>query len=1001
VPITVVATAPGPAAIDALRREIELAKGSDLLAPVTVVVPTNAAGVMTRRALGRLGGIAAVDMVTLYRLAELLGSPPLLAAGRSPVSTPVVDLAIRRVLVDVVGSWGEVADHPSSVVAVRELYRELRLAGPDARAALRRHSQRGRDAVDIVERTAGILRRSWYDEADLLAEATATASGALPRQLARTIMFLPQQARPLDLAFLRALGSGGDLRVVAALTGDTAADADIVAFTTNLDPAFVPPAAPAPRLPEISIVTTTDADDEVRLAARAVLDAARRRGTPFERIAVLWPTERPYARLVEHHFDAAAIPWNGRPGTRLGERVVPRLVVDLLGLDRRGLRRRDVFALLADLPARGRDGDHLPVATWERISRDAGVARDDDWTVRLDAWARREDDRGTDRGDHARELAAFVADLRATLGLADSSRRWREWSDWCVEQIDRWIGRRTLELLPEPERAAWEHTVRVLDRLRHLDGVSEPVTRAGFRSTFVAEFDVAPGRQGRVGDGVTVGALTGAAGLDIDELVVLGCVEGLLPAPPDPDPLLAESDRLAAGLPRAAAHADRQLRQLRSMLVTARRITLSAPRGDLRATTHHELSRWVRPYAEARPIVDLASHTAALSAAEFPVSPSEHRLRGLAVHVRAGGTLGDESPGAHDCVLRRALRLRAGRDADAVTEYDGDLSGAGVPPLGGPVSPTRLEAWVSCPHAYFVQFVLGVRRVEEPGEEVRITALDRGSAMHDALDRFHRAVLDGTLPQPGPSGWSDEHLDALAAIFDEVGAEVEHSGRSGRPASWAIERAAMRADLLEWMRRDASVVGSRGTQVLSSEQRFGDDGSITVALGGGRVLALQGSIDRVDVGPTGELYVVDHKTGGLRNYQGLGADDPTLGGARLQLPAYAAAAAAIAGRADALVHAEYSFFDKGRYERVGYTFTPEVWTRVGGELAAVVAGIESGLYPNRPERPGWVPFTACHFCDPDGLGTAERWAEWERKRHDPRLSSWFGEADEADEDRRG
>ena len=58
-------------------------------------------------------------------------------------------------------------------------------------------------------------------------------------------------------------------------------------------------------------------------------------------MAVLWPTRRPYARMVEHQLTAAGIPWNGRPGTGTDERMVPRLLADLLELDRRGLRRSD------------------------------------------------------------------------------------------------------------------------------------------------------------------------------------------------------------------------------------------------------------------------------------------------------------------------------------------------------------------------------------------------------------------------------------------------------------------------------------------------------------------------------------------------------------------------------------------------------------------------------------------------------------------------------------
>ena len=48
----------------------------------------------------------------------------------------------------------------------------------------------------------------------------------------------------------------------------------------------------------------------VRHALRLVVDAARR-GTPLGRIAVLYGTRDPYARLIGDALDAADIPWFG------------------------------------------------------------------------------------------------------------------------------------------------------------------------------------------------------------------------------------------------------------------------------------------------------------------------------------------------------------------------------------------------------------------------------------------------------------------------------------------------------------------------------------------------------------------------------------------------------------------------------------------------------------------------------------------------------------------
>ena len=94
----------GREAAEELRATISAAKGDEPLAPVTIVVPSNYVGVASRRLLasGTLGaicdrgtGIAAVSFVTVYRLAELLGSTQLAAQGRRPVSTPVLAAAMR------------------------------------------------------------------------------------------------------------------------------------------------------------------------------------------------------------------------------------------------------------------------------------------------------------------------------------------------------------------------------------------------------------------------------------------------------------------------------------------------------------------------------------------------------------------------------------------------------------------------------------------------------------------------------------------------------------------------------------------------------------------------------------------------------------------------------------------------------------------------------------------------------------------------------------------
>ena len=124
------------------------ASRADPLAPVTVLVPTNLVGVLVRRALARGFGrrtIAALDVLTVDRLAERIAAPALVGSGRRPATEPVLAAAWRRALAADPGVFEPVAEHPTTVRALAAAHRELREvddAGLDAIAA-RRPDRRG------------------------------------------------------------------------------------------------------------------------------------------------------------------------------------------------------------------------------------------------------------------------------------------------------------------------------------------------------------------------------------------------------------------------------------------------------------------------------------------------------------------------------------------------------------------------------------------------------------------------------------------------------------------------------------------------------------------------------------------------------------------------------------------------------------------------------------------------------------------------------------------
>jgi RecB family exonuclease len=165
-------------------------------------------------------------------------------------------------------------------------------------------------------------------------------------------------------------------------------------------------------------------------------------------------------------------------------------------------------------------------------------------------------------------------------------------------------------------------------------------------------------------------------------------------------------------------------------------------------------------------------------------------------------------------------------------------------------------------------------------------------------------------------------------------------------------------------------------------------GPVEIRLDADRAVRVRGKADRVDRRADGGLVVIDYKTGSLTGYTGLGPDAPVGQGALLQLPVYAYAARAAYGAPDTAVSAFYWFVGKGGNRRIGYAVDAAVDDTFTTTVRTIVEGIEHGVFPSVPDEPAPTPFVKCSFCDPDGMGTTDRWREWERKWAAPELDGF-------------
>ena len=1044
----VVATEFGRPAGAVLRRLVAEAKHDDPLAPVTVMVASNYVGVSVRRTLARqqitsVGiGITGIDLVTTYRLAELIAAPILAAQQRRPVSNPVVAAAIRQVLGAGGSMFEPVRDHPSTERQLLRVHRELRDLNPSQLDVLAAQSDRAAEVVRIHRQTTSLLAEAWYDEFDLFAEASQIIS-TQPEQITRRgriIVYLPKVVSAAATQMLTSASAHTEVVVVVGVTGDHRADASARRLCSQLGVSL--PDRPITPPTGTRIVSVSDADDEVRTVIRHVLDALVE-GDPLEQMAIVHASDEPYARLLAEQLEAAAIPHNGAAVQQLGHSVVGRTLKALLALGDNRYSRADVMSVLSSAPIRqlpGRPG-LTPTTEWERLSRRAGVTRShEEWSrrllrVRIDA----EDDlAGVDEHDDrperqhrrrqaertarsAAELSLFVDELVERTAPSAVPSSWADKCAWARGLIDRYLGPPD-EDWPSAEVEAADRVAAALDRLAGLGAVEAQPTLATFRRSLDVELESGLGRTGSFGDGVFVGHPGQLAGLELQRVFVLGMAEGVFPARRRDDSLLPDRERDAVGdtLASVAGRADDDHRDLLSALAAApHHRTLYFPRGDLRRSAERVPSRWLLDTATALSgtrvwsdsfselaanewAVEVPSFLAGVRDASFPATDQEFeaqrllQLRGER-QLTMTGLVADELV-QRDPAFRYGIELIEARRSSRFTRFDGNLThlAGGIDVGQAVVSPTRLESWAFCPHQYLMRHVLGIEALDRPDEARRINALDRGSLIHNVLDEFINGELrDHGVPGVGQA-WSAQARDRLAEIVHRQCDLTESRGLVGKQLFWLRDRRAIVNDVMTLLDKDRAR-DAAGT-VLAAELTFGlgDAAPVTYQLSDGREVRFRGSADRLEVEPDGRLGVIDYKTGSTYSYRDIDrrGGDKLVNGTKLQLPVYALAARRAHGSPDSVVRAYYWFITrKGGYKTVGYEVDDAIMERFDEVLTTVLDGLEAGIFVARPAAASYEFFVSCEYCDPDHLGTSSRRREWERKRHDPALASYLALAE--------
>ena len=1032
-----------PALKQLLWHLVRSAKGSDVLAPVTVVGPTRYANLSLRQEFGR-GGFVNVRFIVMPVLSELLGAAALAGEGRRPLTAVLESMSLRQVMAQTTGPLAPVREHPTTQASVRASFRALRRTDEGVLTALERQGGVRGEIVRLYLHFRRNTVSDWYDVEDLAETAAesvrqGTASGLA--DLGLIVFYLPRNTTPAETRLIEALARQDRCAVLLGTTGDAEADAPTQVLAGALRPLLGEPQMVGdggPSLPllagEARLHIAPNAHEELRWVIRRMAQEAGGQGTPFHRMAILYRMDNPYASLIRVELRLAGIPMAGPDQKTLADTAVGRTLTDLMDLPGGELRRAEVMAWLTGRPVRphiGRVAGFNP-SRWDSITRKAGIVRGlDQWRNRLNLHAKHLTEEAARRAKAeeitearagrmgaeaaaARDALAFVEKLGEDIAPPENGSPWGAFCDWASQLLDHYLAHD----IPEAESVALDKIRRALEELRGADNIRAETTLDEFRQTIEDSLRAPMGHLGVTGQGVFVSTIAAAAGMSFDAVWLVGMIEGGNPPGVRPDPLLPESDwRAAGGLSRFAQRIAAERYDYLSAVAASPHRELSYPVADAASQREAYPSRWFLEQASAlegapvytnglpklrdRPwlTIDDSGERALAHIADAALADRhDYNLRRLLQWRHEGNSL-HRHPLAQEGTLASAIRLGQRRNLHRLTEFDGNLSkvaeevGFGHNLEQSPVSATSLESWAVCPFRYFLGHVLRLSALETPEETTTIGALDRGSLVHEILERFIQdAINEGELPAPGEE-WNRQSGERLMRIAEDVFRAAESRGVTGKPLLWELEKQDILTDLETFLEEDSKLRASLDTSGLRVEIGFGFGGNTPDVVDPETQVRFRGYIDRIDVSADGRsALVLDYKTGSASPYRGL-KDDPVDQGKRLQLGVYSLAAQQLIPDATS-VQAAYWFATT----RGGFQLAPpgyfdindgDVRERFREGVSAIVSGIRGGVFAANPGPPDRNKPANCRFCDFDSLCPARRADLWERKKSDPLLSGYL------------
>lgn len=703
--------------------------------------------------------------------------------------------------------------------------------------------------------------------------------------------------------------------------------------------------------------------EEAREALRWIKARVVRDGISPADCAIFTPNSELYNPFLHASAQEFGIPTYFSQGTSLSASPPIRALFNLLALPAQNFNSRLLFNVLRS-PYFHFGLDSSSIDQLEEISRRAKIIEGQkQWEETWDRlrirpaghFDRYDEDRWSQlpRGEQAESLQNALQGCFDVLKLPAGAQTRTSWVSWLEDVLDRLAFfdqannerdeaagetvRETLRALVLSETVLGERGLAYKDFVSSLQSA---LSGAGLREPLL-----------RGQEAVWIGQMADARGVRFKAVALLGFSEGLFPQVERADPFLDESLRNALGL-------EQRLRReqagvfYQALTRTDRYLLITRPYLAENGEEWEPSSYWKD--AESRFDRSALKKVGPEDALSLNDAASSQELLFWAVRHRSLPERFSELTPRWETLHHARDILRARRAKRAMGAYNGvsqslsDHLAKRYPP-GSTWSASRLEAYGSCPHQFYVNVALDLepRTPPTPGWN----ASQRGAMFHRILEQVYTRVGDPL------------DVGALQAVLPEVAEEVFEDAPAEfgfRPSPlWEIEKLEILSTLQQTI--DALSSASQGWRPIAYEQTFGMNGNpplqIEVA---GETLQIRGMIDRIDRNDRGELRVVDYKTG--TSHQ----DPKDLeNGTRLQLPLYALATqetlqmgTVVDGLYWSISSAEEGKLKLSAFKNENGQGVEQAITVALEHLKRILAGIRAGEFPPSPPKAGCPSYCA-------------------------------------------